>query len=368
MATSFSKGGPVRMNPKQAAALTATRSGGSDTSGVGGLPKVESRTVGDDVGASSSEASASMKPRRIPLEVHIDFPFSIDVIEAVDANIADDEKGDEEKVDRPGCFIDLNVSSKALGDAIHNATVNMGTDIELGQVLLEQVSGVIHSDTCGVPTKWEMLGVDGITTVSSVTVDAMGEGHPVSTGNFTVPANSVKEGVFYQANTTLKRTLRQRAHGTADIETANSLEKYEDGAGKVFSVQANSPVFESMTSLPDEMVAAIAQLKPVADGGQTSGTYIPVQFGVKEAYDTAKEKLINSGIAKSVHHVDLSNGATFRVQHTDGDSLSSLEPHREATMSAEAKAEHFAGEHHGRAFIKFKLYADLKASTTNTSA
>lgn len=345
MNTPFSAGGPITVTDNGAPS--------SKPSLPSGLPTTMKRSTPST--ASQVGASAN-KPHRIPVLAHFDFAYKINVAEAGSSSITDDKTANDS--------LTLKVGGEAIQLAMENAVADMGVGVNAAQTLAEEITLEVHNQDCGVPLKVKMGDVTGLSQTSSVTVDAMGTGEAVSTGNFTVGAGMIKSGVCYRANKTHKAILRERAVGSTDVYTMEQLEGDYEKDDEVLQVRADSPVFTVMKNISKGLGAKIAAKKNLIAAGQKKKVSVVIDEGIMESYTKAKEELVNTTTANATHHVDLSKGLTFEFQHTDGVALGDIQPHLESELSSQAKASHASDIHHGRAYGQIRFYVDLP----NTSA
>jgi len=340
MNTPFSAGGPITVADNGAPSAPAKPSSG--------IPKTMKRSTP----STPAEVGSSVnKPQRIPVVAHFDFPYKINVAEAGSSSITDDKTTNDSLI--------LKVGGSAIQLAMDNAVADMGVEVNSAQTLAEEITLEVHNQDCGVPLKVKMGDVPGLSQTSSVTVDAMGTGEAVSSGNFSVGAGMVKSGVCYRANKTHKSILRERAVGSTDVYTMNQLEDDYEKDDEVLQVRADSPVFTVMKNINKSLGAKIAAKKALIEAGQKKKVSVVIDEGIMESYNNAKQELVNTTMAKAIHHVDLSKGLTFEFQHTDGVALGDIQPHLESELSSQAKASHASDIHHGRAYGQIRFYVDL---------
>lgn len=344
MNTPFSAAGPINVADNGAPSTPSKKSLPS------GMPKTMKRST-PSVQGKVEVGSSSNKPQRIPVVAHFDFPYKINVAEAGSSSITDEESAND--------ALTLKVAGSAIELAMHNAVAEIGAEVNASQTLAEEITLEVHNQDCGVPLKVKMEDIPGLSQTSSVTVDAMGTGAAVSTGNFTVGAGMIKSGVCYRANSTHKAILRERAVGSTDVYTMGQLEGDYEKDDEVLQVRADSPVFTVMKNISKSLGAKIAAKKALIEAGQKKKVSVVIDEGVMDSYTAAKQELVNTTTAKAIHHVDLSNGLTFQFQHTDGCALGDIQPHLESDLSAQAKASHASDIHHGRAYGQIRFYVDL---------
>lgn len=299
--------------------------------------------------AGSSSGEADNKPPRIPVTATARIVYNIDPKANVSVDI-----GKKNKV----VSCDACCSGKVIGLAMQNAVGGIA-HFDPKQALVESISLKLDNRNCNIPLMVKMNDIAGLHQTSHVSGAIDGE--PVSTGNFSVEAGDIAEGMCYIANPLHREILRSKAVGSSVIHTNESLREYEDFEtvnGKF--VHPDSPVFDVMKhEFSRAIQARVAEAKDRIAKGFKDRLTVPLYEADMPAYENAKRQLIQNTVAKAVHHADLSKGINFTLMHADGVGFADLPPHIESSFSDSAKSEHANTLHHGVGTVKVKFYVDL---------